>query len=292
MKNCMDYGTCMDHGNSPENGGSSWFLPMVRSAGLLLLFAGILASCSDSFDFYDELGENSVPGMSLMPGSAMLQVGESGEFEASGGVPEYVFTLDAGAGTLQPIDGYRVRYTAPDSPGSAVLLVTDRDGRTARSAVTVLEALSISPEELVTIVGRTHDFSATGGLPPYEFSASAGTIEPGDGIFVAPGTAGKVTITVRDNARGEDHAFVTVYSELRILPDSRTIRSRESIDFDGEGGDGSYTFSLVSGGGRLDEASGRYTAPLALFQDLTVIVQVADGLGQTASATIRVESIF
>lgn len=73
-------------------------------------------------------------------------------------------------------------YTGPSTVGQAIITVRDsaiRDsgGGTAIYKVTVYEKLSINPPTVTLAPNATATFSATGGVPPYTFSAQYGAID-------------------------------------------------------------------------------------------------------------------
>ena len=72
---------------------------------------------------------------------------------------------------------------------------------------------------------------------------------------------------------------------LSIDPGSALIYSDETASFSASGGRPSYVFSVISGGGSIDQVTGVYTAPSAVSE---VVIQVADQTGKNARANIEV----
>jgi hypothetical protein len=100
-----------------------WFL-----AALIAATVGLLSGCDD-FLYYEVL-EGAIPGsaggpLSISPISATLPVRGTLVFTAGGGAPPYRFSVVSGSGSIEEATG---RYTAPSSPGSDVVRVTDSDG--------------------------------------------------------------------------------------------------------------------------------------------------------------------
>ncbi len=74
---------------------------------------------------------------------------------------------------------------------------------------------------------------------------------------------------------------------LSIYPTNTTIAPSASLQLYASGGTQPYTYSLLSGGGSLNPYSGQYIAPSATT---SVVAQVRDSAGATASASIYVSS--
>lgn len=90
-------------------------------------------------------------------------------------------------------------------------------------------------------------------------------------------------------------ASVVTYDPLAISPTSLTMAISTTQTFTGVGGclngtncvGGARIFSLISGIGSIDPSTGIYTAPTSAG---TAVVQVADSIGNTATATINIVS--
>ncbi len=72
---------------------------------------------------------------------------------------------------------------------------------------------------------------------------------------------------------------------LSIEPSSLVLPAAEQVTFKADGGVPPYRFSLHSGGGSVDEASGLYTAPLTAG---TAVVRVIDSAGAAKDATLTI----
>jgi hypothetical protein len=100
-------------------------------AALLTATLGLLSGCDDFL--YYEVMAGAIPGsaggpLSISPISATLPVDGSLVFTAGGGTAPYRFTVVSGNGDIDETTG---RYTAPSSPGSDIVRVTDNDGATS-----------------------------------------------------------------------------------------------------------------------------------------------------------------
>ncbi|NUN04894.1 MAG: DUF1566 domain-containing protein [Bdellovibrio sp.] len=218
------------------------------------------------------------PVLGIAPGTLQLTVNSNYQFSASGGIPPYTFSTSNGlisAGGL---------FTAPATPGVSTVTVTDSQGHTAVSNLTIASALSISPASLNLNTLATHTFSASGGVGAKTFAivSGAGTINSVSGLYTASSVPGTVTVEVRDSLNNFSQASLAVLSPLQITPSSFSILKSASLKFAANGGLGPYVFSLVSGDGTL-ASDGKYTAPSAAG---TASIQVSDSLGQQAVANV------
>jgi hypothetical protein len=93
-----------------------------------------------------------------------------------------------------------------------------------------------------------------------------------------------VLLTVTDSRGTSAQETVTVNAPLSLPAGSITIGGNTSYSLVPTGGQGPYTYSIVSGSGTVD-AGGHYTAPAAASTD---IVQVADALGSIVRLNITV----
>jgi hypothetical protein len=140
------------------------------------------------------------------------------------------------------------------------------------------KGLTITPSTLVIPIGQTVTFTASGGVSPYTFSVpqGSGIIDPGTGVYVAPGAPESDVVRVTDKTGKSAQAQITVQSSgvsVGISPAAVTAKINTEVQFTYFGGTGPYTFSKVSGGGSVTPA-GLYTVP-----------------SNTGSATIRVTDI-
>jgi hypothetical protein len=72
--------------------------------------------------------------------------------------------------------------------------------------------LQISPVAATVVVGRTCDFSASGGSAPYSFAvlAGGGSVDADSGLYTAPASPDSAIIQVRDSAGATSQATATI----------------------------------------------------------------------------------
>ncbi len=267
--------------------------------GYLAFIASIaigISGCSQ-FSLYDKFPQTTEPRqsaepLSISPVSVMTPTSTSVAFAASGGTEPYQYTVSDGDGSIDKATGL---FLAPSTPGQSIVTVTDADGDTASAtvrafAVAATGPLTISPD-IVTLSGGTSlAFSAVGGTPPYVYSVTSGggSIDSASGVYLAPAGPDTVTVTVVDSASGTSSAGVTVLASgggLAISPASATIAASTKLTFGAANGTAPYTYSIVSGSGVIDAATGVYQAPPTAAN---VTVRVTDNLGATSDASITV----
>ena len=209
-----------------------------------------------------------------------LAVGNNGTFTGTGGIGPYTYGVVSGGGSIDPSTGV---FTAPATPGTTVIQVTDSAGNTGAFTVTTHPALAISPTTYSMAVNNTKSFSASGGVAPYVYS-----VVSGGGSFAGatytPAGAGAVVVRVTDSLGNTSDASVTVNAALAINPASYTMAVNNTKLFSASGGVVPYVYSVVSGGGSF--AGATYTPAGAG----AVVVRVTDSLGNTSDAFVTVNA--
>jgi hypothetical protein len=74
------------------------------------------------------------PPVEISPSRAIVRIGGSVAFQASGGYPPYTWSVVSGGGSIDSAMGV---YVAPLRPAFATVQVTDRQGRTDTATVIV-----------------------------------------------------------------------------------------------------------------------------------------------------------
>jgi len=238
---------------------------------------------------------------------AAVGVPYSASFAAQGGVPPYTFS-GGGAPDGLTFNGANLSGS-PTSDGTFTISVTVTDSvgtkATKSFGLTVAPLLQITTTSLAqgTVgVGYGASLSASGGVPPYSFSASGLpdglSVSTNGSISGTPTTAGNssVTATVTD-ANGtkatKTFGLTVVFPPITVsgTPPGGTVGTAYSFSFTATGGAPPYTFSasglpaglVISSGGAV---SGTPTA--AGTSNVTVTVTDSQGNKGTASASINV----
>ena len=226
--------------------------------------------------------------LQISPTAQTVLINGSVAFATTGGVPSVSFSLVSGTGSINSGTGV---YTAPAANGSAVVRATDSYGNTSDASVTITTTLSISPTSKSLAVNNIFTFTGTGGTPPLAYSVFSGTgaINASSGAYTAPATSGVAVIRVTDSLGATADANVTINPALSITPTAQTIAINGTMTFSSAGGVVPYTYSIFSGAGTINAATGAYTAPGSVGTD---IVRVTDSLGNTANATVTINNLL
>lgn len=150
-------------------------------------------------------GVTCTPVLAISPSAGFVVTNGTLAFSASGGAGGYTFSKPGGGGTLSG-----ATFTAPATPGSATIRVTDALGATADATVTIYAPLVISPSAPSVVAGGTVSFSASGGVGSYTFSKVSGGGTLSGTTYTAPATAGSATIRVTDSRGLTANTVVTI----------------------------------------------------------------------------------
>jgi hypothetical protein len=213
----------------------------------------------------------------------------------------YSVLIGGAGGTIDPDSGV---YTAPAGidTGGDVIVATDINGDTAQTQVNIVNPPMQSQGDVTCLIDGAFTAQISGGTTPYVFEVLAGgaggTIDPASGVYDAPDDGGIDTIQVTD-AFGQEIEFDVLVqpAQLQLYPPYLAISQYNQAPFQGAGGtpivsdDPDYTseyrYSIQSGPGYIDEYTGIFKTEQ--FTGIT-IVQVTDGNGCTATATVLVGS--
>lgn len=161
----------------------------------------------------------------LNPSSRFIEPNEQLVLEAQGGVEPYSFSLAPGGagGALSPYSSIAVVYTAPDANGFEGVVVTDANGDTFQSDVTIQPTLYLSPTKQVLAQNLTYPFGGFGGTPPYLYSVLpngvGGTIDTFTGVYTSPGASGIDIIEILDQNQARARALAQVGTPLELFCD-------------------------------------------------------------------------
>ena len=279
-------------GTAPYTWSSS--APAVASidaaTGLLTaLTAGTTTvTATDSNGYSDTSGTITVSQVTVTPQTALLAVGNTLQFSASGGTAPYTWSSsNLAVATINATTGLLTAVGA----GTATITATDANGVSGGSGVIEVRKILVSPQTGNVIIGQTLQFSATGGVAPYAWSVSDPTvasINPATGLLTGL-AAGSVVVTATDaDGIAGSSGVITVSANhvITVTPNTATVRIFGSLQFTASGGLAPYTWSLSNPAVGTISSTGLFRAGRRTGTT-QVIATDADGhVGQ--SGTIRV----
>lgn len=261
--------------SGPGSINSSSGLYTAASAGSVTV--RVTDSLSNTADF--SLTVN--PALSVSPVSTYLVVSSDLSLTASGGVSPYSYSIVAGAGSIDSAAGV---YTAAATTGSATLRTTDSMGHTADTAVTIYNALTMSPLTVTMAINTTQAFTASGGFGALTYSVVSGLGSVNaSGVYTAPGAAGSAIVQVSDTIGNTVDADVTIVSSLTITPATLNLPVFSTATFTAVLGTPAYTYSVLSGTGSVVPATGVYTGASTAGVGT---VKVTDSATNISTATV------
>jgi hypothetical protein len=231
-------------------------------------------------------------------------------FSASGGKAPYTWTSSGTPPTGLTIAANGTMSGTPTEAGTSgniVITVTDGDGRSKQSepfSVVVSDELKIAgvPTAIGTVgASYSYSFTTSGGEGVKTWSVLSGTLPGGltvsngtiSGSPNAAGTASNVVVRVTDavGRTADSNPFsIVVSEELKIsgLPTAiGTVGTAYSFSFASSGGEGTKTWSVVSGAlpSGLTVPNGTISgSPTAAGTASSVVVRVTDAVGRTADS--------
>jgi alpha-tubulin suppressor-like RCC1 family protein len=250
---------------------------------------------TDSLGFSGTTSVTTVLPLAISPSTTTIQTFSTLIFTASGGVPFgsapfYTYAIVSGAGSIDANSGV---YTAPATPGTVTVSVTDSFGYTSTANVTIVGPVEISPTSKTLAINNSAVFSASGGAPPYTFSISSGTgilaTTLTSATYTAPGSTGNATVRVQDSIGSVAQASITINPGVSITPSGWTLIINETKGLSASGGVGPYSYSVTAGGasGSVNTTTGTFTATATPGSSTIVAI---DSLGNTGTATVLVNA--
>jgi hypothetical protein len=216
-------------------------------------------------------------------------------FNPTGGVPPYTFTILSGRGSIDASTG---KYIAPNIPGSSAIQIKDAFGNSVIKVIMVSDGIILNPSSATIAKNSQITFNSYGGIPPYSYSllsGSQGTLNSITGLYTAPSGEGRATIKVVDSLGHTTQAEIKVTNDISFIVGSIVLAAGNSIDLLSliEGGTPPIIFSLPTTPGTLGTLnSSTYTAPsLPGVYDVNVS-DSASPEAQHASLKVIVNSVL
>ncbi|HUW41064.1 MAG TPA: fibronectin type III domain-containing protein [Rectinemataceae bacterium] len=270
-------------------------------AALLAAIAASAIACSN-FVLYDLFsGKTTVAptappaALALSPAAVEVYTSSTLNLVATGGTPGYVYYFKSGTG-LGTINSLTGVYTAPSvatTGTSDTIEVTDSSGAKADAVISLISpaGLAISPTSSNVALAGSCQFAATGGIPPYMWTVSGGA-DPGSinstGLYTTGATTGSYTVKVSDSLSTVSSSVnVVAAGALALSPGNAMVEEGGAVNFSGQGGSLSYSYSLVgASSSSINGMTGVYTASHLVGTVDTV--KVTDTASSSASTSVTV----
>ncbi len=203
-------------------------------------------------------------------------------------------TIEPGVDSLAPtwrVFAGIVWYWKPNS-NEAAPAQTVKKTSPARISPT---GFRVTPEDSTVVVGEQVSFEFIGGKAPYQCE-----ILSGDGQFIgkycdflSPENPGSSEIEFKDSLGQTTTAIVNYKApsefagDLGIRPQHAELFEGQTLQFRAVGGKAPFRYGVIDGSGTINQ-NGLFKAPL---EAQNVTVEVVDGVGRSARATVKVKEI-
>ncbi|GFO56251.1 hypothetical protein GMSM_32580 [Geomonas sp. Red276] len=271
---------------------------------------GTTASKSLTLTVYGQLAVTTATLATGTVGTAYSQ-----GLSASGGATPYSWAVASGALpaglSLNAATGAITGTPTADGSASFTVQVTDALGTAVSKALTlaVYQPLAVSSGGLATgTVGTAYSLSlaASGGLTPYSWSLTSGTLPAGltlngttGAISGTPTAAASAALTFKvtdaNNATATKSLTLTVYAPLTVATTSLAngiVGFAYNQSVSATGGATPYSWTVASGalpaGFSLNASTGAITGTSTATGTSSFTVQVADSLGGTATKALTI----
>jgi gliding motility-associated-like protein len=203
---------------------------------------------------------------------------------ATGGIAPYTYLWNTGQSnsSLQNLNA-----------GTYLVTVTDQAGCTTGASFTITEPTALIPnsiplQQVCSGQNTVLVASASGGIPPYLYHWSNGSLY--DTLWVSPtaNTSYSVTITDQNGCTANTNASINVFPPLTIDPfNAYSVCENTALNFTAHvsGGNGVYSYNWNNG------ASQQATFNNIFSSTTSVLLTVTDGCNYMASSTIQVNVV-
>jgi large repetitive protein len=289
---------------TPTTAGSNTFTVQVQDANSVMMTKSLSIVISAQLS----ISTTTLPGVYV--GSAYSQT-----LAATGGATSYSWSITSGSlpANLSLNASTGAITGTPSTAGTSTFTVQVKDGNsvtaTASLSIVVYAQPSVSTTSLSggdVSSAYSQTLAATGGVTPYSWSISSGSLPAGlsltattGAITGTPTATGTKTFTVKvadsNNATATKSLSITISTALSIstysLPGGTSGFPYTAI-LSATGGNGSYTWSITSGslpaGLSLNASSGYITGTPSTSGTSNFTVQVQDGNSDTVTKSFSI----
>ena len=221
-----------------------------------------------------------------------LAIGATSQVTAVGGIPyaapaaPYKYEISAGTGTVN-VDSGVFKATAI---GISKVKATDSQGNAAEVSIETISAFKVDPvaKSLPPSSSFTPTYvGAVGAMNCVISAGGVGSVEASTGKYTAPASVGSATVACTDTTNTTVKTVYTVTAVLAMTPTNVSVSANQTVGFTASGGAPGYLYSMVSGLGSIDSASGIFSAlKLWTGDSSSSVVQVKDQSNTVVSANV------
>jgi len=218
----------------------------------------------------------------ISPSSAVLGVGQTVQFNVTGGVAPYSWSSsNATIASINPITGVMSGLAL----GAVTVSVTDNAGTTVNSGTVNIVELTITPAIGVLSVGDTLSLSVIGGTAPYSWrSSNSAVVSVNSNGVVTAIAAGNAIVSVLDNNGLTASTDAIEVRSVNVTPGNSSLLIGDTLQFSASGGVAPYLWRVSDGSVATIDSNGLLTARAA--GSVSVVATDADGFSASSGNII------
>lgn len=230
--------------------------------------------------------------VSVTPATGSATVGNTIQFQATGGTPPYTWSVtNTAVGTVNATSGL---FTAALA-GSTSVVARDSVGVQGQATATVTAApaaLELSPRTSQVATRQSLQLTASGGTPPYRWSSNNTAVATVNSTGLVSGvSAGSATVSVTDSLGAVQSTVINVITPTAVLPITPAapiVAVGRSVALTATGATAPIAWTSTQPGVASVDAATGVTTGVTVG---TATINMTDGAGNTGSVTVTVRQV-
>lgn len=240
---------------------------------------------TDGLGHQKNVNINVVEPLTVTPGTIASEVGKNIPLSIGAGITPYTIQL-LGVDGHEPVGNMLGQtYRTGDTPGQAVIKVTDGMNSVVNVPVVVVPTFMLTEPTHHMVINSSWTIGTSGGLGPYTYEQVSGPgVTSAVGVFTAFEVNGTSVVNVTDSLGTTFAQTIKTYQALDIgFTNLKMLVGQQKI-ISPTGGVGPFSITLKSGAGQITGGN-TYSSSVAT----TAVIKVTDGVGlQSIERTIEV----